>query len=235
MGRRISVTTQYHGVLMPSGIQVINNAGTILIDENYSNLAVRASGTVTGSTSSTGRLDFAVASGLNAPMFAIAPSAAQFSVLAYRPDTNVIKIQGRDNTQSTNFPYFIFDTPVASGLNYGLQVFNASGVLTFDSNLKYARVVDVFGGTTEASWAGTRTYASGRTYAVVELGRAFTKTTENLGGGNYEYIGRRSSLKVVSNVVTTSFVQTYVKSGTVNSPPITNNAAKFAVIDVTGY
>lgn len=219
---------------MPAGIEVINNASTVLIDENYSNLAVRASGTLTASTASTGRVTLA-SSGLNSPMFAIAPSAQQFSVVRFNSTTGDIVIQGRNLTQSTNFPYYIFDLPVASSVNAGLKVYNASGVLTFDSNLKYARVVDVFGGSAEANWAGARTYTSGRTYAVVELNQAFTRTTANLGGGTYEYTARRSSLKVVSNVVTTGFITTYVKTGPTNLPAITNNAARFAVLDVTGY
>lgn len=54
---------------MTAGIEVINDAGTVLIDENYANLCVVASGTATANA--TGTWSASAPAGLVSPVLAV--------------------------------------------------------------------------------------------------------------------------------------------------------------------
>lgn len=216
---------------MPAGFLVVNNAGSVLIDENYANLAMRVKGS--GSTSGSPSQLAVALSGLQSPM--VAWASTTFTAMRYMASDLSQMIFRRDGTGATNIDWFVFDQPTVTGTQ-GLQIYNAAGVLVFDSGNKYARVVDIFGGAAEADWVPTRTYPAGRTYAVVELKKAYRKESTNLGGGNWHVEWFTSAMRVVANAVTGKMIK-YKEDDVTVSPTgiVTDNSAQFAVLDVTGY
>lgn len=219
---------------MPAGIQIVNNFGTILIDENYKNLALRQKTATTTVAASNGRATVAM-SGMNAPMIALA-STAYTGVKHMLSSLASFVIQG-PSVGSQAVTAYVFDEPQASGMSQGLMVYNAAGELTFDSGNKYARVVDVYGGANLADWQPARTYAAGRTYAVVQLKRAYRKEVINNGGGNYDIIWYMSAARVNGAVVEGNMIRYKTDNVNLGSAPaqVTDYSAQFAVIDVTGY
>jgi hypothetical protein len=218
---------------MSVGLTIINNYGTILIDENYKNLALRQK-TATATTTPLGRVTVPM-SGMNTPMVALA-SAQYTGVKSIRSDLASFLIQGRDIGTDAVTAY-VFDEPQASGVVAGLLVYNAAGQLTFDSGNKYARVVDVFGGAALADWQPLRSYAAGRNYAVVCLKRAYRKEVINNGGGNYDIRWYMSGTRVVNETVQGSMIRYKEDNVNAGSAPaqVTDYSAQFAVLDVTGY
>lgn len=219
---------------MADGIRIVNDHGTVLIDENYRNLAVRQQGVVnTSTTSSTTAV--AITSGIDAPMIAIAPSNRPAYVASISPTAMQFRI-GSSVKGSSTMDYYLFDVPLPSGGTTGLKIYAANGLLCFDSNLKYARVVEIFGGAAVVDWAGTRTFTAGRKYAVVQLKSALIRSSEKEDRGIYTNTWQQSMVQVVGNVVTTSMRVSGERTGD-RTPvsPVNNTAASFAVIDVTGY
>lgn len=219
---------------MPTGIQIINTSGTTLIDENYSNLAMRTKGSTSTVGGSLGRVTVAM-SGMNSPMIALT-SDRYMGVKSMLSSLASFVVQG-PQAGSWPFEYFVFDKPLASGQTYGLMIYDAAGNLCFDSGNKYARVVDIYGGANLADWTPVRTYAAGRKYAVVQLKRAYRKLVENMGGGVYNITWYMSGSRVVSNQVDGSMIVYKTDTVTPGSPPasVTDYSAQFAVLDVTGY
>lgn len=219
---------------MPAGILVTNTSGTTLIDENYSNLALRTKGSSTIVAGNLGRTTIAM-SGMNSPMVAIA-SERFMGVKTMLSSLASFVVQG-PQAGSWPFEYFVFDVPQPSGQTFGLMVYRADGSLAFDSGNKYARVVDIYGGANLTDWEPTKTYAAGRKYAVVQLKRAYRKEVENMGGGVYNITWYMSGSRVVSNQVTGDMI--VYKTDTVSPgsapPSVTDYSATFAVLDVTNY
>lgn len=218
---------------MAHGIEVINDHGTILIDDKYSNLAVRHQGTLAAGAG----LRTVSVPGLNDPVPAIRSTA--YSATASRQgSTGYIWSAG-----GAQVHWYVFDTPQGSG-GYGLQVFTASGQVAFDSNRKYARVRAVQSG------VGSQTYDSGRLYAVATLSPARRRRVETrpdpAPGSQLVFVDiydEQVCARVNGATVQTEW-QTIIAApgllpqdpGTVPqgwSDPASN--AQFAVIDVTGY
>jgi len=221
---------------MADGIRIVNTFGTLLIDETYSNLALRQRGSVT--LGSNNNLHVPLANGFNSPIVALTSDRpARVGIINTTAATPFIGLRGREGDPAANMDYYMFDKPLSSLAvgNAGLKVYNASGQLTFDSRLKYARVVDIFGGETQGQWVGTRTYAAGRKYAVAQLRSAWRKSTSNAGGGFYDLTFRTSMARVVDNQVITSLQIESVKIEFDRPLNIDNMSAQFAVLDVTGY
>lgn len=122
--------------------------------------------------------------------------------------------------------YWIFDEPNGASGGFGLQVFNASGAVTFDSSLKYARVVD-FVTVTNAMLGSDITYPSGKTYGVLALS----------SGTNYQAAGPGAAVtflygfKAISNGFNTGAYQT----GQWQSSITTSSSGIYLILDVTGY
>lgn len=218
---------------MPAGLQIFNSAGTILIDENYANLALRSK-VSTSTTQPSDRVTVPM-SGMQSPMIALA-SQSYTGVKSMLSSLASFTVQG-PLVGSAPVDCYIFDVPTPSGLTQGLMVYNAAGQLVFDSGNKYARVVDVYGGSALADWTPSRTYAAGRTYAVVQLKRAYRKEVEEVDPGVYDITWYMSGARVVSNVVTGNMIIYKQDQVTAGSAPaqVTDYSATFAVLDVTGY
>ena len=142
---------------MPAGLQVFNDSGIVQIDGTYSNLQLTAKGTA--STSMQNLSYFTQANGTfryntpyttvsftgNTPVFAVSGDST-VSVVSTSVSGSVWTVGIITPNGPASFEWYVFDEASSSGGNYGLQVFNDSGVLVFDSSNKYFRQIGyVFG------------------------------------------------------------------------------------------
>ncbi len=123
-----------------AGLQVFNDNGSILIDQNYVNLALRGKGTVAIGTNAAnggylGTELFGITLG-QPPLIAIRSSG--FVSIA---DVGLDRFSYHLAKGVETFDYWFFGPPPVSTARYGLQVFDDSGKLVFDSNLGYVRMM----------------------------------------------------------------------------------------------
>lgn len=120
---------------MSYGLQVFNDSGTVQIDENYRNLVCTQSISFTSAGDHWWNL-----TGLTSPVLVL-----------YSSDPNGIVLQESNNPSAGAFNYringvgeaYIFDVcPPAGAHGAGLQVFNASGQLVFDSSYSQLVICD---------------------------------------------------------------------------------------------
>ncbi len=122
---------------MPFGYQQQNADGFVQVDETYSNYSLVASGTATTGNSVT------FPTQATPPIVAIGVvGAGNFASMTVLETSNFTVISS--SGVNFSYPYRIY-APVG-GTNtggYGLQVFNASGGLTFDSKRNYLAIRSV--------------------------------------------------------------------------------------------
>lgn len=216
---------------MAAGLLVINTHGTVLIDDTYSNLAVRNRGTL---PAQSGYRNVSLTNPAQ-PIIAVGSTNYAIAAWIYGNQSAIWSEGGAD------VDWYSFDTPTSSG-SFGLQVFTSSGQLTFDSSRQYARVVDVFSGVT------TKNYPAGRTYAVAALtqARGIEWVTRPVPLSDYVYADIHTKTiapRVRGGTITTSWQTILIAPGLTPIDPALvppnsldpNNSATFAVLDVTGY
>lgn len=217
---------------MPAGIIVYNDYDTVLIDDNYANLAVKASGTL---SASAGSRVVALASP-DKPVMAVRSTDYAAAASASGPNALIWSAGGAAVT------WYQFDTPTNSG-DYGFQVFNAAGKLTFDAIQKYARVRGLMSG------VASQTFDAGRAYAVAILSparRRRIETRPDTPPSTLVYVDIYDEgivPRVVGATVSTAWQTIVFAPGLLPQDPGTVPAgwadnpanAQFAVIDVTGY
>lgn len=163
-----------------AGVQVVNQFGTLLFDENYSNICLRYKGNA--------QVDWngAVNPGPNFPYQGVYPLFALTGNHTYRAANSYINSDGTVHGYGTiengtpgvwrNIDYYEFDVP--SGVsNSGIVVYKANGQVAFDAMKQYLRVVDVRSGTAGpngVTGGGTFTYPSGRKYAICIIKGSYT-------------------------------------------------------------
>jgi hypothetical protein len=151
---------------MTTGFRTKNASGTLQIDQNYENLALRAKGTFTPGTpwnNSKWRLGSFTVTG-NTPVIAWRASGPATLVSVSVSGTSVT-YQFLIAAASGSIDWWLFDKPtyVAMATAPGIRIKNPStGVVVFDSRMKYMRVVGVISGDyaslvapAAASYAGT--------------------------------------------------------------------------------
>lgn len=154
---------------MPAGLQIYNDAGFIQIDDSYKNCAFISKGTATtdldiDSTEPTSGVILSFTGRTN-PMIAFR-SSNLLSCIYLNKSGNTYNWYVYVNAPlGTTFTWYLFDDPVASGVNSGLQVFTASGVLTFESGQRYARVIDFIKDFKYGDGSPSYTYDSAKSYA----------------------------------------------------------------------
>lgn len=231
---------------MPAGIQVINTAGTITIDENYQNLALRASGGMYFTENGSQTATFNYGLSLRKPLCALRVTGAPAGVAScwtFNGTTNV-KITGIAGASVT---WYVFDVPYAVS-NAGLQIFRGDGTLCFDSGNKYARVVDYWTASQLNQWENaTRYYTDGRVYASAFLStaeRKQVKFTSNLCGNSryrQDITWYRQMCQITSgtNNTTYSFPAWRADGGYGDCEVLAGSWSKYstaiAMLDVTGY
>ena len=140
---------------MPAGLEIINTSGSVLIDENYKNLAVSASGSFTFVAGDFGRVNVSIpyiANGIRNPIIAIRVTGGYAGVR----NTNINDIALTATAvffgdTGATVEWWCFDIPTVVSTS-GLQVYNSSGELVFDSGNQYARVIDYWMPTNNTAW-----------------------------------------------------------------------------------
>jgi hypothetical protein len=177
-------------VLMTDGrLQIINASGAVQLDTNYQSLHMIQSATVT--------TPWFVDKGLSGPLpvalTANAPIVA-WGATGYYNMCNVFANPGggatswsfqpwavdatganapNETTTGVPFTYYAFDTGAippftgAPGTNAGIELFDASSNLLWNSLTKPIRIIGVASGTTASVTGGSYVFPSGRTYAAV--------------------------------------------------------------------
>lgn len=215
---------------MAAGLTVYNTAGTIQIDENYRNMMVANSGTNGAPT----------ATNISWPLCAIRSTSLVLAFNLTNTSTATYTVWGG----GTGYSWYVFDLRVTPSTNVGLQVFNPTGELIFDSGQKPMRIVDYLVFNNESEWNGqTRTYPAGRTYAVI-IGKYATKfVAESLNrdscGWEIQKDAYYSGASVNNNVVTFGWILTQSELLTCESRTMDytriNGRLEVLVVDVTNF
>jgi len=217
-----------------AGFKIVGNHGSTMIDENYKNFNLTATGYVTtpqagqnvmydyGGVTYTGRN----------PLVAFRP-LGDFSVGATGTylDGNGVYHTDFITGGSGSLQYYVFDTvPDYTGSTFGVQVRNASGAVTFDSNLRYLRILEIF-----HSYNGRSVPVTGRTEAAIFC-TPDSSVEGGFGGYTYFWNGVRSQTGALypgSIYLEYTDTSDYGNNNDYNSgydyPPVT------CLVDVTGY
>ena len=200
---------------MAAGIQVKGDHGVIQIDADYRNLVFISKHTFTTTTggliadSSYGSISF---TGRTTPVIAIRSTMATTVMAATIGSTSTFYIIAKGPVGQT-FTVYLYDVPPPpSAHGVGLQVFDASGNIAFDSNWKPMVVSDAFSvpssfltANGSSSW---RTIPTGRQWAIVHSantirGRAAApggmgSVTVIVRGVGFTYSGQTLSMEIYS-------------------------------------
>lgn len=228
---------------MPAGIIIYNDAGTVLLDDTYPNMTLRAKGSVTigAGGSSVVTVSGATASARMAwrsssPVFSFPGGGGNGSWTVYAPEGAVVD-------------WYCFDKPIAGTSTFGLCVYDSTGALTFEFSSAAARIRAAINATTQAGWATTFTYDTGKTYAVMFQQAAFLLQTIYTPAGatypaNYyfQHVDRYHSSAAVSGAsVTFSLRKTFTgvdqdmpTQTPTQRPDRVSNAMSALILDVTG-
>lgn len=137
----LPLATNFGDLVMPAGLQIINDNGVVQIDENYKNLEFKGKYDVYIP-------DYNQTGYLNTPGY-----ASEVVAIGDTGDDNVMlwsktgapggyeyQLRKTNNGPRT-IPVYVFGEPAAPAASgVGLQVFNGSGQLTYDSQRKYMKV-----------------------------------------------------------------------------------------------
>lgn len=133
---------------MPTGFQIFNDSGYVQIDADYLNMELKNTGaaTIAPSNMASGggqnsSVTFTV-TGENPAIAVISDRMSACYLVSRSGSSFTFAIYNGENANS-NVQWFHFDNSDNNGAgNSGVQVFNASQRLVFDSNKKYLRVLD---------------------------------------------------------------------------------------------
>lgn len=132
---------------MATGIKIYNDAGTVQIDELYSNFVLisKTSGTVSvPGTVGTGYVDWAVAADVACIAVTVWPETFMVLGSLVSGGTWTFRVQFYNNPDTTgtcNYSLWAFGKPPAASETIGLKVLNSSGGLIFHSQHKPLRVL----------------------------------------------------------------------------------------------
>lgn len=214
---------------MPAGIQIINDAYTVQIDENWKNYGFRQKIAVFQSITTPATTPFLtytlVVPGRECQ---VAVKSSVFKVMAansYFDGSNyyfhyLLIPPEATGTHSETIEFYVFDVPYTGAFsNVGLEVFNAAGERVFHSDMRPMKVAGVVGA---ASFTGT----PGRVYVPLIAINPLTVLPLGFPLGNRLHF---YALQVFGHqIVSVLQVSPYV------SPYIWSNAGLYTPIDVTG-
>lgn len=239
---------------MPVGLQVLNDAGAICIDEELRSFAQKTKGTATTGTTSIGGTNASYkaeiqVSNCTRPMIALRSVSNSVSVLGTAVSGSTFTWTVASNTASHSFDWWVYDVAeVPSSDNFGFALYNSAGDLIFHSGNKAMRVVTAYDAGTGGSTGNT--LASGRTYAVIQGATGFrSKNFYRAQQNNYRFIsycaGHRwdgttliipwPSIGLIMPTEAPLKVDDIVPSGTTADQTYTPSTPKFVVVDVTNF
>ncbi|MEG3791069.1 hypothetical protein V1318_13145 [Lysobacter sp. CCNWLW3] len=155
---------------MPAGILISNEHGTVLIDDTNFNIALAAKGIATPLGGGPPYLAHVSNSTAQLPVWAYRQSEVLSSMHArtYSAGVSTLLVGG-STPGAGDYHYYLFDKPAApGGSTYGIQVFNASNELTFDSRLKHPVIAEVIVPTATGTF--DTMMPAGREYAIATQG-----------------------------------------------------------------
>lgn len=154
-------------------IEILNDFNTVLIDDNYSNACMAYKGVLPLSASVNAQDCYQVQisySSAAAPQLALELNdiqiAATFTARTGNTWTWYVFFKKAYVNRSIN--YYIFTVPSQIGGNGLVQLFDATGKLVFDSDLKYLIVKNFYQGAPGNNSLGTD-LVTGRTYAAIAV------------------------------------------------------------------
>lgn len=215
---------------MAFGIEVTNNYNTLLFNERDPSLAVLHKRTL----SVSGGYATTAFTGVETPIIAIRSSATVFAVTRHRSGSN-LTVTLRTSPSSASVTLYIFDRPQPTSGDFGVQILDASGRVTFDFGRQYGRVVAV--DPPAGDWIGD----SGRVYAGAILSQRWLHQFENTGQpGIFDHYYYSCAVRSISNGLWTSPLFAYQVSP--ESHPVRPNnyhrgsdTPLMMILDVTGY
>lgn len=154
-------------------IEIINDAYTVLIDDNYSNACMAVKGSL-GLTAGVDAQDcYQVQinySSVAVPQLALELNDIQIAATFTARSGNTWSwyIFFRKAYVNRSINYYIFTVPSQVGGNGLVQLFDATGKLVFDSGLKYLLVKNFYQGAPGNNILGSD-LVSGRTYAAIAV------------------------------------------------------------------
>lgn len=236
----IPASSKYGPADVTAGIKIINDWGTVLIDDAFPTLAMVAQGTTTldgegsryignhagmvavRSTSVVGSQYYNQIDGYSAGLYLFGPPGAVVQWYVYAP-------------------------PQEPPSNFGLIIRDGAGRLMFDAGRKAARVAGLRSASTRPGWQGSAQFDPGRAWAVMPLVYAYdSANTFQRWGDPQEYLQHEdvsvSGGAVNGGTITFGMTQTARRTyGPYYGLPLptrftyTGNNAALAVLDVTGY
>lgn len=175
---------------MPAGFQCFNDGSFIQIDADYKNYEFSQKGTFTigpsnlaSGGSSLGTVTVTVNGSF--PVLAINCAELCYASLKSRSGQTFTFEIYNGNNYNISGEYFVFDASNANSAgNVGMQIFNASAELVYDTNKKYMRVLDYFS-PAGASADETRSYPGKKTaYVMADFGYRFVVQASPTQPGN---------------------------------------------------
>lgn len=239
-----ATTSQLQGLPnMPAGFQIVNSSGVVQVDENYVNLGLVAKGTITipaggiGGLAAPAQISFTGVS----PILCIRPVntfafirsvTKSGSTYAYTVNGG-FATSGNSSPLAETFNWYIFDRMSQIGTtNYGIQIYNAAGEITFNSSANPMRVAAV-GQIPNASLAtapATVSASQSGTYAAcISNGRLDTAVASTQPPVSWVI---KEGIKINSTGGTTAGVFDFT-IGTLNGP-VSNAGAQILLVDVSG-
>jgi hypothetical protein len=208
---------------MPAGLTIYNTSNTVQVDENYKNLAFRERRAISLSHAfGVAYVDIAI-TGANVVIGMQSYNYAPFLLAVSLSGTTWTYRWGFNNVTgvSSDTAYlYIFDDPPPNPDHFGLEVYNASGGLVFQSNTQGLKIVSVQGGA--SGYTGT----SGRTYVpVIVQASIWPEFNPGLG----QYTNQTYALRASGNAITS--YQLPMAQGFVGY----DSRGLYAAVDVTGY
>lgn len=159
---------------MPAGVQIIGDSGVIQIDQNYFNVELQSKQTISTIAGEAiwqaGQSRLVVTTNINtAPYVAIKPIANEIGLWRSELSGSTLTLTYFCQAPiGTQIQVYFFGNPSSSPSNFGLQVFNELGELTYDSNRKYARVLLKISGNDDVDEPVNYPLPSGKEYAVLQ-------------------------------------------------------------------
>lgn len=219
---------------MATGLKIINNSGTVLIDSVSPAVALSSKQVVQSNN-------------LTVPTISVANST--FPIMAINCTTGwTVGYSDWSGTTRRYYPHmvfntsgartvsaYVFDKPVVGpGSTSGLKVYDAAGNLTFDAMQKTGRVVGVLNGN------GTFVGSAGRVYAGIITGNYYKDeiiVDPNDASYRYRNVYGTFMRNSGNNVVLETALISSIRYPSPQLPEVVaeSGAGKGLVLDVTGY
>lgn len=228
---------------MATGIKIVNDFGTILIDDQFPVLTVLAQGV--SQLNGAGSAFIGDYGGKVAVRAVSLVGTQRFNYVDGYPAG--IYLFG---SPGETVEWWVFAEPQGAPSSVGLKIYNAAQQLMFDAGKKVARVVDLRAGPGNGNWQGNIGMpGGGRKWAVLPLVNAFSSvmTFSRAGAGGPDQYWQRENVSVAGGAVlgdtvvlgmTPQSMRQYGPYTGTQVPAgytVASQNAAMAVMDMTGY